>query len=653
MNIMGYTLRLLLLILCLTPQLQAQEGGGAQVQSESEERRNTAARPNVLWITIEDTSPQFIGAYGNPDVHTPNVDRLVREGVRFNRAFAPAPVCAVARNALITGVSPNKTGTGHHRSAYPIPDFIRGYPAYVRDQGYYTTNNSKTDYNNGRAKEIIAESWDESSNQAGWWKRAPGQPFFSVFNIFASHQSRTMTKPRVWYEKNILDSLPDSLVTSAETLHMPPVFRDSPEMREHMARVLNAINYADLQVGELLDRLEADGLRDSTIIFFYADHGEAVPGGKATATGLGYQVPFAIWFPEAYRDLSPWAPGSATEELVVFQDLGPTLISLIGGEIPDYMEGRAMLGSARAPADDYIFTGRNRIDETPDLARSVTDGRYLYTYNFLPQYPILKPQKYAFVGDIVQTILADDRAGRLSEGQGRILRPQPTETLFDLQQDPWERNNLIDDAAQADRLARMRELLTERVLAERDLHFLPEVALAELAMPYEYRQDRQAYPLESALRTARLDPRSSEERGQLIDSLGAASPLIRYWAATALGRTPLDRTTESALNDALEDAHPTVAMLAAGALVRYAEDHGRAAEVLRNYALDKNQHRALTALQQMQYAGDASREFLSVYREKLRQLETDPGENGNMDYNLRSSAETSIFLLGEGPPLSY
>ncbi|MBB4080121.1 arylsulfatase A-like enzyme [Lewinella aquimaris] len=635
----------LFLLLSLFPHAQV-TGGGARVQGNPE-------KPNVLWLTIEDTSPQFIGAYGNPDVHTPNIDRLAAEGIRFERAFAPAPVCAISRNALITGMSPDKLGTGNHRSAYPIPDFIRGYPAYVRDRGYYTTNNAKTDYNTSRADAIIAESWDESSNKAGWWDRAPGQPFFSVFNFAESHQSRTMTQPRPWYEKNVLAHLPDSLITHADELEMLPVYRDSPDMREHIARVYNSINLMDLRIGEMLDRLEADGLTDSTIVFIYADHGEAVPGGKATASGLGYRVPFLIWFPEAYRHFSPWESGTVSQELLTFLDLGPTLISLTGGTVPEYMDGRAALGNEREPAPEYIFAGRNRLDETPDLARSVTDGRYLYTRNFFPQYPAQKPQKYADVSDIVQAIRADDRAGLLSEPQSRILRPQPTETLFDLQADPWERNNLIDDPAHAGRAKRMREAVREEILAERDVHFLPEVALAKLPMPYTFRQDQNSYHLKNALKVALTDPETIKGQRKLIRALHDDDQLVRYWAAIVLGRVPPSADAVAALETALTDEHPTVAIYAAGALVRHTDNATAATEVLRTHAMGEDPYRALSALQQMQYAGPRMHDFLPDFRAKLKQLDADPGADKNMAYNLRSIVETSIFLLGEGPKLTY
>ncbi|MEL7159788.1 MAG: sulfatase-like hydrolase/transferase [Bacteroidota bacterium] len=605
-------------------------------------------RPNVLWITIEDTSPQFIGAYGNEDVRTPNIDRLAREGVRFDRVFAGAPVCAIARNTLITGMSPNKLGTGHHRSKYPIPDFIRGYPAYLRDAGYYTSNNAKTDYNTVREPEIIAESWDESSRKAGWWKRAPGQPFFSVFNFAESHQSRTMTNPFAWYKENVLQHLPEDLRTDSTLLTVPPVFRDSPEMRGHLARVYNSINLMDLRVGQLLQRLEDEGLRDSTIIFFYADHGEAVPGGKCTATGLGYRVPFIVWCPPSWRHLLPWQTPGVSDELLVFEDLGPTLISLTGGTVPEYMDGRPALGESRQPAPAYVFSGRNRLDETPDLARSVTDGRYLYTRNFLPRYPPLKPQKYGDVSDISRSIRRDGAAGRLSATQRRLLERQPTETLYDLENDPWELHNLANEPAYRERMRTLRWALARNILAQRDVHFLPEAKLARLEMPYVFRQSAADYPLKTILSTALADPYAQQD--QLLRALQHVDPTVRYWAATTLGQHPFDAKVRKALLRALADPDPTVAIQAAGGLARYT-DEVAAGAYLGKQLRNTDPYLTLAALQQIQYSGaEVATELVAAVAECLPALAEVADKN--IRYNLRSCAQTILFLQ-RGTPLYY
>ena len=225
-------------------------------------------KPNILWITIEDTSPQFIGSYGDEHARTPVIDRLAEEGVRFTNAFAPGTVCSPSRTAIITGVKTYKAGTGNHRSKYPVPEYIKGFPYYLQQQGYYTTNNVKTDYNVSGDKEFIAEAWNESSGRSGWWNREPGQPFFAVFNYNESHQSRTMTETYDWYLKNVLEHLtPEERIDDSE-FDMPPFYLDSPEMRKQFARVYNSIKLTDNRIGELLARLEEDNLRDSTIIFF-------------------------------------------------------------------------------------------------------------------------------------------------------------------------------------------------------------------------------------------------------------------------------------------------------------------------------------------------------------------------------------------------
>lgn len=167
-------------------------------------------RPNILWITMEDTSPQYIGAYGNPDADTPNIDQLAEDGVRFTNAFSTNTVCSPSRSTIITGSRTYKMGTGNHRSNYPVPDYIKGFPYYLQQQGYYTSNNSKTDYNVEDMKAFIREAWDESSDTAGWWNRKEDQPFFSVFNFATSHQSRTMTWPYQQYVKNVLNNIPES-----------------------------------------------------------------------------------------------------------------------------------------------------------------------------------------------------------------------------------------------------------------------------------------------------------------------------------------------------------------------------------------------------------------------------------------------------------
>ena len=211
-------------------------------------------RPNILWLTYEDTSPQFVSCYGmTPVVTTPAMDALAEDGVRFDHFYAGAPVCSASRTGLVTGCPIEATGHGHHRSAYPLPAEIRGFPWYLQQAGYYTTNNAKTDYNLVDERVFIDATWNESSPTAHWRNRPEGQPFFSVFNYADSHQSRTMTKPYRWYEENVLAELPEDEIVQPDEIDVPPFYRDDPDMRRHLVRVYNSLRLCDRRIRERLD----------------------------------------------------------------------------------------------------------------------------------------------------------------------------------------------------------------------------------------------------------------------------------------------------------------------------------------------------------------------------------------------------------------
>ena len=150
--------------------------------------------PNILWITVEDMSPT-LGCYGDRFARTPHLDAFAKESVLYTNAFAASPVCSPSRSTLITGMYNASMGTHQMRSSNHIPAGVKGFPSYLRDAGFYTSNNVKTDYNCAENERLIAESWDVSSAEAHWKNRKPGQPFFAVFNDMTTHQSRTMVWP--------------------------------------------------------------------------------------------------------------------------------------------------------------------------------------------------------------------------------------------------------------------------------------------------------------------------------------------------------------------------------------------------------------------------------------------------------------------------
>jgi arylsulfatase A-like enzyme len=603
-------------------------------------------KPNILWVTIEDTSPQFIGCYGNADAKTPVIDKLAEEGVRFTNAFSTGTVCSPSRTAIITGVKTYRTGTGNHRSKYPVPGFIKGFPFYLQQEGYYTTNNAKTDYNVAGEKEFIAEAWNESSNTAGWWDRQPGQPFFAVFNFNESHQSRTMTETYDWYVKNVHNHLAPGERIGDEDFEMPPFYRDSPEMRKQFARVYNSIKLTDKRIGELLNRLEKDKLKDSTIIFFYADHGEGMPRGKTNGINYGYRVPFIIWFPEMYKHLSPWGTaGAVCDELVDFTDLAPTLISLAGGEIPDHMHGNPMLGKNRPKPVEYLFLSSDRADNGIDMVRTVTDGKYIYSRNYMPFMPEARYIRYMEIGEIKQQMRNDLAENKLNPLQKSLFEARPAEFLFDIENDMWETRNLAADPDFKRVLETMRELLETEILKSRDVMFLPEYEvglISENTTAYDFRLNEASYPLEAIYKAASLAGfRGKDVTAKQIGLLGNPNKIVRYWAILGLrNQKSADlKPFSKEIAKALDDSYPPVA-ITASAIDFELTGSKTSEEKIKKFCADDNLQISLMAINFLLYSKNKK-----PFVETIQAVHKMPGR----DYNVKAACMDFLGSLGVVP----
>ena len=263
-------------------------------------RSDVGERPNILWLVSEDNGP-FLGCYGDPLAHTPTLDRLASKGVLFERCFAQ-PVCAPSRFTLITGMYSVTCGPAEHmRAKGKIPSWLKGFPAYLRQAGYYTANNSKTDYN---APIPMKEAWDASNQNAHWRNRPDAkQPFFSVFNHAVTHESCLFPE-----EENKLDFPP----MDPAKVRIPPYQPDTPEMRADWARYYNHLTLMDEQIADKLKEFEKDGLAENTIVFYYSDNGGVLPRSKRFLQRSGTHVPLIIYFPPKWQHLAPAAPGTSS-----------------------------------------------------------------------------------------------------------------------------------------------------------------------------------------------------------------------------------------------------------------------------------------------------------------------------------------------------
>lgn len=488
-----------------------------------------ADRPNILWITSEDNSAHWLGCYGNGQASTPRLDRLAEEGNRFLHAYSNAPVCAVARSTLLTGVYAPSQGTQHMRSRHAIPATFRPYVAYLREQGYYCTNASKTDYN---FEGDDRKWWDDCSGKAHYRSRAEGQPFFAIFNLTTTHESSLFPAKR---------GKPPHRLKPSE-IEVPPYLPDLPEVREDFAAYHDKVSKLDSQIGRLLDDLEEAGLTDDTIVFYYSDHGGPTPRGKRYLKETGVRVPLIVRVPEKWKHLSPFIAGATVAEPVAFVDFAPTLLSLAGLEKPEPMQGRAFLGEHRAPPKDGVFLFADRFDEIYGMRRGWTDGRWKYIRRFTPHLPAAPYSYYQFSMPSWVAWRQAWRDGKLNERHRRMWEtPQPVEELFDLGADPWEVENLAGDPAHAAKLEEMRERVKAKMAEVKDTGIVPEPMWAELSA------DR---PVAAFVRSEDfdydgvLDKAFAASAGEYFSSR-SEDPVKRYWALLVC----LVRSTEEAQSD--------------------------------------------------------------------------------------------------------
>ncbi len=430
------------------------------------------ARPNIVWIFVDDMSANF-SCYGEKLIETPQVDRMAREGTRFTRAFVTAPVCSPCRSALITGCYQTTIGAHHHRSGrgtqkIRLPDGVVPVPVLFKRAGYYTCNGGplgetkvkpgKTDYN---------FQWDRSIYDGPDWSgRKANQPFFMQVQLHGGkYRGGNVTRHDNW-EQRVRRELGQP--TNAEDVTLPAYYPRDPVLLADWARYLDTVRYTDKEVGDVLDRLETEGILERTVVFFLTDHGISHARGKQFLYEEGLHVPLVIRGPGIEA-------GKVRDDLVEHIDLAATSLALAGIEIPEWMQGRNLLAADYQPRD-AAFAARDRCDETVEHLRSVRSERYKYIRNYLPRRPHLQPNRYKDGKRIVQRLRELYAAGKLDALQERLLfAPQrPAEELYDLESDPQELTNLAGDLAHRDTLHAMRARLAKWEEDTADLGRTPE-----------------------------------------------------------------------------------------------------------------------------------------------------------------------------------
>lgn len=462
-------------------------------------------KPNILWIYIEDQNPWY-GCYGEKLVQTPHIDALAGEGVLFERAYAPVPVCSPSRSCLITGSYPIRTGAHDHRSSrvpyaqVHLPEGSKTVPELFREAGYATFSRGKDDYNfvydraalysidpprekgtGGKGKKPVAKTANakptggkakksapkKGSNatlaKGNWkgplgggnWRDVPeGVPFFGQYQWNGGKNPGG--KQLVQMGLTPIDPV---------QVTVPPQYPDIPEIRQEIARHLDTMLVTDYQVKQLVGRLKADGLWDNTVIFLFSDHGSDLPRGKEFCYEEGLHVPLLVRAP-GVKNVA--RPGTRRSDIVSTMDVGATALVLAGIDIPGYMDTRDLF--APDYHRDYVFSSADRMSNTIDRVRSVMGSRYHYIRNFMTDRSLMQWGHREMIGEAYKNVKGGRyvyflklremfEKGKLTPAQAAPYGPRPAEELYDLQNDPNEVVNLATDPAYKKQLAEMQGAL--------------------------------------------------------------------------------------------------------------------------------------------------------------------------------------------------
>lgn len=396
--------------------------------------------PNIVWIVCEDISP-YLNSYGDTHVRTPNLDALRADAIQYNKAYTAAGVCAPSRSAIITGMHPISVGTQHMRTlnyntqfipegvparySAVLPKEVKAFPEYLRMRGYYTTNNSKEDY---QFEEPVSV-WDESSPAASHRNRADSQAFFSIYNLARTHESQLMRDQ-------------DSLGYDPEKITLPLFYEPSMTLKKDMALLYTRIEEMDQHVGQIIEMLKTDGLYESSYIFFFSDHGGVLPWTKREIIERGTHIPLLVKLPyKAQR-------GSTNNDLISSVDFAPTLLSIAGIQPPDHLQGKAFLGQHSAEEKNkYVYAAKDRLDDKYDRSRSISDGNFRYVYNYNPKQPKYQDITYRHGIRSMKEILAKRDSGQINNPflLDWFLPEKPEEELYYTSKDPDEVYNIAND----------------------------------------------------------------------------------------------------------------------------------------------------------------------------------------------------------------
>ena len=538
--------------------------------------------PNIIWIVSEDNSP-LLGCYGDSLAISPNIDKLAKEGVLFENAFANAPVCAPSRATLITGLYPTTLGTQNMRCMVELPKSVKFFPQYLRDAGYFTSLRIKRDYNSPKQEGTwdVDDFWNMEDALKG---REEGQPFFMFYNTWMSHEGKIQNRTNLPdYFKSTFEKKPDvdSLLATfknfdSSKVRIPEYQPNSPEMRDDWAWYYKAMQMMDYEVGEVLKYLADNNLLENTIVIYSSDHGGVLGRSKRFTFESGLKIPMIIKFPENYKNLEESLNENRTDRIVSFVDMAPTILSLAGINKPDYMYGNAFLGEFAKDADTIAYGFRDRMDEGYDMVRSVRNKRFRYIRNYMPYRPSGQHLKFLWKVKSMRAWEESYRNGELNSTQSVFFEPKMAEEMYDIANDPDNINNIANNPKYSKQLIEFRKLNDNLVRKSFDTGFFTEGELWARSeggtIPYKTIIDNNLTEWKQAVSSAEKATLSPSVEA-ILPMLKSEYPMVRYWGAVGsiiLGNNA--KALKSDLIKLLDDESGDVVATSAEALYLLGEE---------------------------------------------------------------------------------
>ena len=389
-------------------------------------------KPNILWIIIEDMSPD-LGCYGHDLVKTPHIDRLADQGIRYDNVFATGAACSPSRTAFVTGYYQNTLGAYHMR--YPeelkptLPDSVTPVHILMKELGYQTANirsfpgNGKTDwlfqYN---PDSYDTNHWEELANSR--ISASPPKPFFARINVRLTHRP---------FESDEVNPI------NPNEVKVPPYYPDHPVAQADFAAYYESIQVMDRQVGQILSDLQKHQLDKNTIIFFFSDHGRPMTRAKNYLYDSGIEVPLLISTLDEDLRTRMGLEGQ-NESLFSLIDITATSLELAGGRydtqgisILEHPEGR-----------EFLWAAADRMGEIHFKSRMIRTAKFKYIRNYRHDFSInsASTAHRKSTHPIYHLLNVMHANGDLDEHQTRLVEPMAPEELYDVVQDPFELNNL-------------------------------------------------------------------------------------------------------------------------------------------------------------------------------------------------------------------